>query len=184
MSYNVGKDDSTREQNLAKIDELMEKAKLNGLASKINSGNNTQELSIHFEAANGKIYDGVVVVKRPNMRDIIRIGVIKADIIQKEAEKAGIRGKLDIALVDATVKIIATWIAELSVVVVKSSPWFANIMDIEDLDLVEHVYSQYTDWLDSFRDGSRNKLKGDSTTAQAEEDVLDTPAIQLEPSQS
>lgn len=164
-----------REENLKKIEEMQ---KLSGIAAKINQGSRlTKEICVNYVGDNGTKYEGVVVVKRPNVGELIRIGVLKADMIQNQAEALGIKGRVDLNLIDTTIKLIATWVAELSVVVVQSSPWFANLNEIEDLGLLEHVYRRYTDWLDSFRGGSKFGFEEDSKTAQTEDAQVDTETL-------
>jgi len=171
--------DDARGTNMDKVDNLMAEHKnnLNSLASRVNAGGKYEtELVIHYEGECDVVYDGMVVVKRPTVQDIIKIGVLKSNYIMKQAEKLGVR-HVDLTLIDSSVKIIATWVAELSVVVVRCTPWFSDILNIEDLGLVQHVYDRYTEWLDSFRRPSVTKPDGDSQASQTEETEVDQEAL-------
>jgi hypothetical protein len=92
----------------------------------------------------GTRYTGTVVFKRPSVMDYMKMGAAKSEILRN----SGVR---DLTLVDSGVKLMAQIIGTLKTVVVKSPEWLVRIDDVEDTDLLFHIYGEYQEWERSFR---------------------------------
>ena len=136
---------NTNAENLAKVREAMNQVKVGQVADQVaNGGAETYVHVFDYTSPSGNEYKGAIEFKRPNMKDIMRIGGLKAQTFAD----AGIT---DLELVDSSVRLLGHITAYLKVVVVKSPPWFFNIDEIADMDIIYEVYEAFREWEDSFR---------------------------------
>jgi len=149
-------------ENMEVVKNLIEQADRTRLAGDIKEG-----VHIDYTSADNNQYTGLVVFKRPTMKDFMRMGAIKSEILR-------LSGVVDVKFVDDSIKQMALVMATLKVVVVKYPEWLAKLDDIEEPDLLFHVYDKYEEWLDSFRKPSEGELKRDSESSERKETV-DTP---------
>jgi hypothetical protein len=153
------------EDNLAKVRALMDQAQEIGLGSKKQG-----ELPIDFVSEEGNQYTGLIVVKRPNTMDYMKMGAIKADILRQN-------GVTDLKLIDDGVKFMAQMLATFQVVIVKCPTWFLKPEAIEEVEILYHVYAKYELWLDSFRKLRAPELTGDSQASVPAENVVPSEAL-------
>lgn len=144
-------------ENMQKVKAAME------AHAKVQMAGNLQEaVSINYESYEGNTYEGTVVFKKPTMGDWMRIGAIKADLLRKA-------GVTDMELVDDTVQLMAHAMATLTVVVIKRPPWFANLEEMTESDVIYHVYGKYMVWADSFRKPVQGAAAADSKDSEGAE---------------
>jgi len=125
------------------------------LGQKIIQGSNRK----HTKQFNFSEYDsrfvGTFVYKHPSVLDRMQIGVNKAKMLQ------GLQGQVDV-LTDN----IAHMGATLGVVLTEYPEWF-NLADVSEYEVLEQVYDEYTEWVNSFRKpANANDDAGDNQGAQ------------------
>lgn len=140
----------SNEANMKKVQEAMEMQQKMALGSDLH-----HELHIDYTSTEGTHYKGVVVVKRPNARDIMRMGGLKSQYL-------GDGGVTDLKLVDNGVKFLAHVIATLVVVTVKRPDWIKKVDEVLDTDILYHVYDQYNEWETQFRTAAQAAAADDS----------------------
>lgn len=145
--------DKQREENLEKIRELGQKVRL--------GDNLVETLDIDFVGADGTEYKGVVEVKRPNMRDYVQMGTLKGKYLQKFLGNEYVHPDY----IDNTIKYLAHMLSTMEVVVLRCPVWFLHPEELHDFSVLDHVYTRYQTWLDSFRTDSAGESSGDSPTA-------------------
>jgi hypothetical protein len=141
------------EENMAKVKALMEQAQQVNVGSELQNG-----VDIDFTSADGNVYRGKVVFKRPSVMDYMKMGALKSEIFR-------LAGVKDLNLVDPTVKFMAHVIATLKTVVVKRPEWMLDIDNMQEPEVLYHVYGKYEVWEDSFRKPDAGESEGDSSTA-------------------
>ena len=122
---------------------------VNELGNKVNSGNRLMhEIYVDYEAPmSGRHYEGYVTFKRPGVMETLKIGSHKATILK-------LAGITDITMVDNSMHYYATVYAVIQVTVVKAPKWLPKgeeLINFDDFDLLTYLFSQYSEWLDSFR---------------------------------
>lgn len=144
------------EENMEKVREAM------AARDTVRAGNNAEGVvPIEFTSEEGNLYRGTVVFKRPSMSDLMRAGGIKSEYLRT----AGVR---DVRLVDETVKIMAHVMATLSIVLVKRPEWLLNLEEVQEADVLYHVYGKFEEWQDSFRKPLPKEPAGDSDPSDRE----------------
>lgn len=141
-------------ENLAMVQKLMEQS------DEINLGTlKREQVPIDYTSTSGYVYKGLVEFKRPSVKDYMRMGAIKSEILREA-------GVINIELVDSTIKFMAHVLATLQVCMVKCPEWLLNLEAITDTDLLYEVYEKYEVWQDSFRKDIKQKSEGDSQATQ------------------
>jgi hypothetical protein len=144
------------ESNMALVRKAMEEQKVENLAKEVNEGGNAENvITVDFTSAEGNVYKGKIMFKRPTVLEIMRMGGAKSEILREA-------GVTEIALVDPSVKLMAHAIATLEMVVVKCPEWFLHIRELQDLDIIFHVYGLYEVWENSFRIFNLETQEGNS----------------------
>jgi len=148
------------EEQMQQVRDLMSKAGQVNLGDKLEKG-----VEINFESAYGTKYEGIVVFKRPNMQDYMRMGAIKAQFL-------GENGMVNPMLIDETIRFMAQAMSTLKVVILRAPEWLLDDkgnIDVESIvepDVLYHIYYAYEDWEDTFRKGNRAEVPGDSQTSK------------------
>ena len=140
-------------------------AKIRAMGEKIAVGNKLQHtIEVNFVSENGNHYEGNIVVHRPSMGDYIKMGVEKAKYLQKQmgVDENGMPVQVNMHYIDPGVRVLAHTLGTLSVVVDKCPEWFLYPEELTDYDVLDHVFTQYEVWLDSFRNRNRKQADGDS----------------------
>jgi hypothetical protein len=133
------------ESNMEQIRKLMEEQKMENLAKEVNEGADAENvMNVDFTSTEGNQYKGKILFKRPSVMEIMKMGGRKSEILRQA-------GVTELTLVDPSVRMMAQAIATLETVVVKCPEWFLNIHEIQDLDIIFHVYGLYEVWENSFR---------------------------------
>lgn len=146
--------DNRREENLEKIRKL---------STQVRQGTGLQhDLEIDFVTSTGEVLTGTVVVHRPSMAEYLQMGVIKGRYISKYVGKEYVRPEY----IDSTIQYLAHMLATMQVVVDQCPPWFMDLENLRDFDVLNHVYTQYEQWVNSFRTGSTEPTSGDSETTE------------------
>ena len=114
----------------------------------------TKTTYIKFKSASGRIYEGKVTFKRPTIADRSRIGVIKARYSE------GLQ-------VDTKTDILHEAMATLDVVCVEKPDWL-KWEELEDDDVLYHVFLQYKEWETFFRPLTNIRPKKEGKTAEKE----------------
>jgi hypothetical protein len=123
----------------------MEEQKMENLAKEVNEGADAENvMNVDFTSTEGNQYKGKILFKRPSVMEIMKMGGRKSEILRQA-------GVTELTLVDPSVRMMAQAIATLETVVVKCPEWFLNIHEIQDLDIIFHVYGLYEVWENSFR---------------------------------
>lgn len=113
--------------------------------NKINQGNTrTLSIPVDFSTEEHPNFKGVVVVKHPSQMETIRIGQVRAQLL----------GGLP---VDTHTDNIAYIIATLDTITVEAPEWFNAYSPDIDYDMLEYVFIEYSNWVESFRKGSRGE---------------------------
>lgn len=113
---------------------------------------------IDFISTEGNVYEGTVVFKKPSMADFMRMGAIKSEILRR----AGVK---ELALLDPTVDFMAHVLSTLEVVLFKRPEWLLKLEQVNESDVLYHVYGRYQTWADSFRQPVPTRATEDSKTA-------------------
>lgn len=142
--------EAQQRENMEKIKESMRVAEQTR-----QGGNLTEGELFDFESLEGNKYKGYIVFKKPNMGDMMRMGAIKADFLK-------LAGVSDIKLVDEGILFMAHVMATLEVVAIKRPDWFMKLREIEEPELLYHVFGRYQTWENSFRKDLRTTTSGDS----------------------
>lgn len=96
-------------------------------------------------------FTGTFVVHHPSQMERLQIGVIKSSLLGGNLE------------VDLLTDNIATIISTLEVVLEERPDWFDPFSDDLDYEVMEAVYLEYTQWMNTFRkQRSRSGHEGDS----------------------
>jgi hypothetical protein len=136
--------------------EAQEKAQL--------GGNLKEGVPIDFTSLEGNHYAGVIVFKKPDMFDFMRMGARKSEILRL----AGVR---DLTLVDEPIKFMAQVISTLEIVAVKRPEWLLKPSEIKEPELLYHVFGKYSEWENAFRKDFSRESTDDSETTEGTEDV-------------
>lgn len=146
--------DAKRAENLEKI---------RALGQQVRQGSElTHSLDIDFTSGDGTRYTGTVVVRRPNLKDYVNMGVLKAKYLQESIGSDYVHPDY----IDVTIKYLAHMLSTVAVVVEKCPEWFLHPEKLNDFDVLDHVYTRYQEWLNSFRTPSADPDQGDSETAE------------------
>src|SRR6185312_12160675 len=106
---------------------------------------------------------GRFVVHHPSQMERLQIGVIISQLLG---------GTLNVDTMTYNIDMI---VATLDTVVEESPNWFNPHRDDLDYDILESVYLEYTNWLNSFRKNTKGvRPEGDSTDGPSEVRVVDT----------
>ena len=149
------------EENMTKVREAMELHKQMQLGGELKEG-----VTIDYVSLFGNHYKGVVVFKKPTVRDYMRIGALESEYFRQ----AGVK---DIELVDPVTKDLAHMISTLSVVAVKRPEWLLKLDEVEEIDVLTHVFNKFMEWMNSFRKPFQGTASDDSETS-AREEAMDT----------
>jgi hypothetical protein len=87
-----------------------------------------------------RVEDLVLTVKYPSMMETARIGVTRAKLLDGADNKS----------MDTFTDNLCYMLATLSVVTIKA-PKDWNVFTLEDYEVLESLYEQYTQWVNSFR---------------------------------
>ncbi|MEC0169916.1 hypothetical protein [Paenibacillus graminis] len=141
---------------------------INEIRENIAAGGKFNETEVlDFESAEGNVYKGVLVFKKPTMADLMKIGGLKSEILRT----AGVQ---DARLVDNDILFTAHMLATLEVVLVKRPEFLLNLNQVKESDLIFHVYGKYQVWEATFRKEFRDAFETDRPASEREE-ALDTP---------
>lgn len=138
------------EANMAKIQQLMAQAQEVNIGADLQNG-----VDIDFTSADGNVYQGTVVFKRPSVMEYMKMGALKSEIYR-------VAGVKELQLVDNTVKFMAHVIATLKTVIKKKPEWLLDIDNMQEPEVLYHVYGKYEVWEDSFRKIDIGESQGDS----------------------
>ncbi|WP_311080961.1 hypothetical protein [Paenibacillus polymyxa] len=137
-------------------------------AQKVRAGGELKEGELlDFTSSEGNHYTGVLVFKKLDMADLMKIGAIKSEMLRE----AGVQ---EVQLVDNDVLFMAHVISLLEIALYKRPECLLNLKKIKEPDLLFHVYGKYQIWEASFRKDFRNTPE-DNSKATAGEETLDTP---------
>jgi hypothetical protein len=137
-------------------------------AQKVRAGGELKEgESLDFTSSEGNHYTGVLVFKKLDMADLMKIGAIKSEILRE----AGVK---DVQLVDNDILFMAHVISVLEIALYKRPECLLKLKKITEPDLLFHVYGKQQLWEAEFRKDFRNSLENDSSDAKRKETV-DTP---------
>ncbi|MNN50856.1 hypothetical protein D3C81_1654630 [compost metagenome] len=90
--------------------------------------------------------------------DYMKMGGHKSEIYRQ----AGVK---DISLVDSTVKFMAHVLSTLNAVIAKRPEWLVNLEQIQEPEILYHVFGKYEEWENSFRKPVESpETHGDSET--------------------
>lgn len=153
------------EEQMAKVRELMQQKNTTELGSSINAGSeNTFTWEMDFTSLEGKQYKGTFVFKKLNIRDSLRIGGIKSELLRSY-------GVTNMSLVDPGMLILLEAVSALTVGIVRCPSWLLNedgkvdVQKLETYDVIFAIYDVYDSWLDSFRKSRTSESDADSETA-------------------
>lgn len=138
------------------------------------------EIKIDYVGSIGKKYEGRIIVKRPSIGDYLKIGALKASYIK---QPVGVDPETkrpiypDLMFIDNEIKAIAQMLATLQVVVVKAPSWFANLEKIDEFELINIIYTEYEEWLNSFRKSDIDKFEGNSKASATEDKMVDSETV-------
>lgn len=132
-------DEQTREENMRIVREARRMHEEVQQAGDLKEG-----VPINFTTLDGQSYKGVVVFKRLDIRDYMRLGGIKAQIYAD----AGLENT---DLLDSSFKVLANALATLSVAIVQRPEWLLDLFKIREPELLFHVFQKYEAWERSFR---------------------------------
>ncbi|WP_028590360.1 hypothetical protein [Paenibacillus massiliensis] len=137
-------------------------------AQKARAGGELKEGEIlDFTSSEGNHYTGVLVFKKLNMADLMKVGAIKSEILRE----AGVQ---DVRLVDSDILFTAHVISVLEIALHKRPECLLKLKEITEPDLLFHVYGLQQMWEAKFRKDFRNALE-DHSEATAGAQVVDTP---------
>lgn len=148
------------EENMKKVQELMNKANQVNLGDKLTHG-----VPIDFTSAYNTTYKGTIVFKRPSMQDYMKMGTLKAQFL-------GSNGIVNPMLIDDTIRYMAQCMSTLMVVIEQAPSWLLDdkgnidVSSIKEPDLLYHVYDKYEEWEENFRKPSVEELQGDSQASE------------------
>jgi len=137
-------------ENMEIVKKLMENAEQVRLGSEAQEG-----IRIDYMSLYGNKYEGTVVFKRPSMKDYMRMGALKSEYLR-------LNGVVNINLVDSSIKEMAQVMATLTVLLVKRPEWLMKLEEVEELDMLFHVFAKYEVWENSFRKPRETEPTGNS----------------------
>lgn len=137
------------EENMEKVRGLMAKADQIKLGGELEAS-----VPIDYESEYGNKYQGIIIFKHPTMKEYLKIGALKSEYFRQE-------GVTNLNLVDATVRFVAQVMATLSVVIVKCPEWLLKLEEIQEPDVLYHVFGKYEEWENSFRKSKKYDGAGD-----------------------
>lgn len=142
--------------------EVLKTLRSNAL-QKINQGKRrTHTFNVDFSDINPK-FVGRFTVHYPSQMERLQIGALKSQLLG---------GNLN---VDTLTDNIATIISTLDVVLDDHPDWFDPFSDELDYDIMEAVYLEYIQWVNSFRKRDRaSQPQGDSQNIGSEIPMVDT----------
>jgi arabinogalactan endo-1,4-beta-galactosidase len=108
------------------------------------AGNLKEGVPIDFTSLEGNRYTGVIVFKKPDMFDFMKMGARKSEILRM----AGVK---DLYLVDEPIKYMAHVISTLEIVATKRPEWLLKPTEIKEPELLYHVFGKYSEWENTFR---------------------------------
>lgn len=146
--------DQRREENLEKIRTLGQQVG--------QGGELTHTFAVDFTADDGTNYKGTFIVHRPTMNDYMQMGVLKGKYIQQFIGNEYVHPDY----IDATIKYLAHMLSTMSVVVDRCPEWFLHPEKLNDFGILDHVFTRYQEWLNSFRHNNTDEHQGDSPTAE------------------
>ncbi|MGG1673516.1 hypothetical protein ACIFOE_23320 [Paenibacillus sp. NRS-1783] len=137
-------------------------------AQKVRAGGELKEgEALDFTSSEGNHYSGVLVFKKLNMADLMKIGAIKSEMLRE----AGVK---EVQLVDNDILFMAHVISLLEIALYKRPECLLKLKEIKEPDLLFHVYDKYQVWEAEFRKDFRNASENDSADAERKKTV-DTP---------
>lgn len=137
-------------------------------AQKVRAGGELKEGEIlDFTSSEGNHYSGVLVFKKLNMADLMKIGAIKSEMLR-------VAGVQDIQLVDNDILFMGHVISTLEIALDKRPECLLKLNEITEPDLLFHVYGKYQLWEATFRKDFRNSRENNSEDTAGKETV-DTP---------
>lgn len=149
MKNPIGNEDA-----MTMVKDLIQQSEQIRLAGDLKEG-----VNIDYMSTEGNHYIGVIVFKRPTMKDLLKMGGLKSEYLR-------LGGAVDIDLVDSSVKAMAQIMATLATVIIKCPAWFMELEDIKEVDLLYHVYDKWEEWDNSFRKPNTEESSEDSGTAE------------------
>lgn len=123
----------------------MDKADKVNLGSELRTG-----IPIDYTSEFGNNYKGTFIFKRPSMRDYMRMGGIKSEMLRQA-------GVVDPKLVDGMIVYLSHVMSTLSVVTLKAPSWVIDDKGkidfeiLEEVDVIYHIFAKYEEWENSFR---------------------------------
>jgi hypothetical protein len=142
----------------------------------------------NYEADSGTVYNGTLFFRRPSSMDYIRMGAIKSELLRTFGIRpiveyvpvpgGGYERYESLAHVDNSVKYLAQALAACDVLLTGTVPeWFQNHREIEDTDLIVHVYGRFDEELASFRNGTKRGASPDSEASNNSAPMADSQAV-------
>lgn len=123
---------------------------------------------INFTSDVGNTYQGEVRFKKPNVGDMLKMSGLKTAYIQSQfVDEKGTPIQVAPELIDDTLLRFAEVIATLKVVVIACPKWLMDLEEVEDFDLLFHVFGRYNAWRNSFRTKSKEQPKGTGAATEA-----------------
>jgi len=141
-------------ENKVKVRELIAQAEQIKLGGELKAG-----VFIDYTSDFGTIFQGNVIFKRPTMMEYVRIGALKSEYLRKA-------GVVDPKLVDNLIKLMAHIMSTLNVVIIQSPEWLINLENIQEPDILYHVYEKYEEWEKSFRKIPTEQVPTDSESPE------------------
>lgn len=168
-------------QNMAMVQEMMAKAQSEKKAEQIQLGNKAHiPVEIDYTADSDNTYKGTITFRRPSAMDYVRMGALKANMFRS----LGIYPIIDpvtgiesMAHVDNGTQNLLLGLSTFKTLMVDCPEWFKNYEDLEDADLILHVYNRFDSELLSFRRPAQAGPQGNSENGPSQETMDDTENI-------
>lgn len=141
-------------ENMVKVRELIAQAEQVKLGGELKAG-----VFIDYTSDFGTSFKGNVIFKRPTMMEYVRMGALKSEYLRKA-------GVVDLKLVDNLIKLMAHIMSTLNVVIIQSPEWLINLENIQEPDILYHVYEKYEEWEKSFRKLPTEQVPADSESPE------------------
>lgn len=106
-------------------------------------------------------YQGEFVVKYPSLKDKMNVGILRSKLT----------GGVPIQQLDVLTDNISYMSATLMVVTISAPKWF-DIEIMDDYEVLDYVFTEYNNWVNSFRRTNQQGNNADSgKSSQHEEDM-------------
>jgi len=146
------KDEAPKEEKI-QIFDLTEEG-----ASKNKELRFTKRFRMRYTNEDGEVLDGEFTIKRPNLAETARIGVIMAEL----------REDKPVSSLDRTTLAMHEWIATCQIVVTKAPPWW-NPEEMYDSEPLQRVFAEALAFQNSFRTKRVVKRPGEAASGSSSE---------------